>query len=101
MMPNPLDDATRALDDAIAASQRTHRGRLLRAARNQRIRTGVVFGLATCMAFITLAAFVAGDREASMIIALMTCWAFAFALLTAKIGRKRTLESLREMDHST
>lgn len=71
-MPSPLDDATQALDDAIAARRQTRYRKLLRAVRNQRIRTGVVFGLAVFMALITLAAFVTGDREAGIIIGLMT-----------------------------
>ncbi len=99
-MPSPLDDATQALDDAIAASRQTRRRGLLRAARKQRIRTGVVFGLAVCMTLITLAAFLTGDRLAGMIIGLMTCWAFGFALLAGKIGRKNVLKSLREMGRS-
>jgi hypothetical protein len=99
-MPSPLDDAMQALDDAIAASRQVRRRKLLQAARNQRIRTGVVFGLAVCMALITLAAFVIGDRDAGMIIALMTCWTFGFALLAGKIGRKNALKSLREIDRS-
>jgi hypothetical protein len=99
-MPSPLDHATQALDDAIAASRQTRRRKLLRAARNQRIRTGVVFGLTACMALIALAALVTGDREASIIIGLMTCWTFALALFAWKIGRKNALQSLREMDRS-
>jgi hypothetical protein len=99
-MPSPLDHATQALDDAIAASRQTRRRKLLRAVRSQRIRTSVVFGLAACMALLALAALVTGDREASIVIGLMTFWTFGVALFAWKIGRKNTLESLREMDRS-
>ena len=97
-MPSSLDDARQVLDDAIAASRQTRRRKLLRAVRRQRIRTGVVFGLAACMTLMALAAFMAGDREACIIIGLMTCWTFGFALVAGKIGRKSALEALQEMD---
>ena len=59
-MPSSLDDARQVLDDAIAASRQTRRRKLLRAVRRQRIRTGVVFGLAACMTLMALAAFHGG-----------------------------------------
>jgi len=100
-MPSPSIDTPEALDAAIKVSLNVRRERLMRAVRSQRIRTGVVFGFAACTAFFSLAAFVAGDREAATIIALMACLQFGVACVAGKAGRKKAVDSLREMDHST
>lgn len=100
-MPSPLRDTLEALEAATQVSLNVRHERLMRAVRNQRIRTGVVFGLAACTALFSLAAFVAGDREAAAVIALMACLTFGVACVVGKAGRKKAADSLREMDEST
>jgi hypothetical protein len=57
--------------------------------------------LCGCMAIFALAAiFVANDREAATIIAKMTCVLAGFTYVAGKAGRKKAVDSLREMDQS-
>jgi hypothetical protein len=91
-MPSPLIDTSEALKAAIKVSLNVRHERLMRAARNQKILTGVVFGLAACTALFSLAAFVAGDREAATIIALSACLTFCFACVAGKAGGKKSGE---------
>jgi hypothetical protein len=64
-MPSPLIDTPQALDAAIAASRHARREKLVRAVRNQRIRTQVAFVLSAGVAIFSLVAFFfADDREA-------------------------------------
>jgi hypothetical protein len=95
-MPSPL---IQALDAAIAASLQTRREKLVRTIRNQRLRTGVGFSLCGCMVLGALAAFfVAHDIEASAVIAMMTCVLAGFTYVAGKAGRKKAVDSLREMN---
>jgi hypothetical protein len=98
-MPSPLIDTPQALDAAIAASRHARREKLVRAVRNQRIRTRVAFGLSGCIALFALVAFFfAGDHEAAAIIAMMACVTFGVTYAAGKTGRKKAIDSLREMD---
>jgi hypothetical protein len=100
-MPNPLINTPEALDAAIEATREIRRERLLQAVRKQRLLNGAAFGLATCVALFALAALVYGDLEAATVTALMACLAFGFTIFAGKFGRKRTMEALRKLDHST
>jgi heme A synthase len=100
-MPSQLVDATQRLDAAIAASRQSRRDRLLRRVRRQRTGTRVVFGLAGCQALLGSAAFfLADDPEAAAAIAMMTCITFGFACIALKVGRKKAVDALRELDQS-
>ncbi len=97
----PLIDTPQALDAAIVASRHTRREKVVRAARNQRIRTRVAFGLAGCIAILALVAFFfAGDHEAAAVIAMIACVTFGVTFTAGKAGQKKSADSLREMDQS-
>jgi hypothetical protein len=88
-MPSPLIDMPQALDAANAAAREARREKLLRTARNQRIRTRVALGLSGCIAIGALAAlFLAGDREAATLIAIMACITVTIAVISGQAGRK-------------
>jgi hypothetical protein len=98
-MPSPMIDMPQALDAAIAAGREARREKLLRTARNQRIRTRMALGLSGCIAVGALAAFfLAGDREAAALIAVMACITVNVTIISGQAGRKKVIESLREMD---
>jgi uncharacterized membrane protein YadS len=98
-MRNSLIDTPQALDVAIAANLQARREKLVRTIRNQRLRTGVGFGLCGCMALFALATFfLADDHEAATIIAIMTCVLAGFTYVAGKAGRKKEVDSLRELN---
>ena len=89
-MSSPLIDTPQALDEAIAASRQSRREKLVRATRNQRIRTQVAFALAACIFLLAFVAFfVARDSRAAMlsfIIGIITSFTTAAA---GNAGRKK------------
>lgn len=98
-MPRPLIDTPRDLDAAIAASKQARRERLVRAARNQRIRTKVSYVLAGCVALSALAAhFLAGDAEAAVVLTLIACLNFCLTFIAGRVARERAADALRELD---
>jgi hypothetical protein len=100
-MPAPLIDTPQALDVAIAAMRHGRREKLLRAARNQRIRTQVAFVLSAVIAtFAVVAFFFAVDREASVILALISCMSVCWTYAAGKTGRKKAVDALRGTDQS-
>src|SRR5665213_3137641 len=100
-MPRPLIDTPQALDAAIAAGRQARRAKLLRATHNQRIRTRVALGLSGCIAIGALTAFfLADDRVAAALIAMMACITISITINVGQAGRKKVIESLREMDQS-
>ena len=83
------------------ASRYTRREKLVRAARNQRIRTRVAFGLAGCITIFALVAFFfTGDHEAAAVSAMIACVTFFVTFTAGKVGQKKSADSLREMDQS-
>ena len=100
-MPGPIIDTPQALDAAIAAHRQARREKLLRSVRNQGIRTRVALALTGCMALLALAAcFIAHDREAAATLAIITCVTFGVTYAAGTAGRKKAIDSLREMDQS-
>ena len=100
-MSPPLIDIPQALDLAIATSRLARREKLVRAVRNQRIRTQVALGLSGCVALFALVAFFfVGDREAAVVIAAIACLTFGMAYFGGKAGMNKAVESLREVDQS-
>jgi di/tricarboxylate transporter len=99
-MPNPLTDTPDALDTAIAASLQARHEKLLRRARNQRIRMGIALALSGCVALFALAAYLIGDYAAARFCAMTACIAFAFTFITGAAARKRAVEALRETDRT-
>jgi hypothetical protein len=98
-MPSPLIDTPQALDSAIAACRHAHSGKVVRAVRNQRIRTWIALGMSGCVAIGALFAFfVLGDHEAGVISSLIACMTFGFTFLAEAGGQKKGVDSLREMD---
>jgi hypothetical protein len=95
-----LIDTPQALDAAIAASLQFRREKLLRAERSQRILTRVAFGLAGCAALCALAEFLAGDPKAGAFSAMAACVTLSLTCIAGKAGRKKVVDSLREMDQS-
>jgi hypothetical protein len=100
-MLNTSIDTPQALDAAIAASRQARRDKLLRAVRNQRIRTRVAFALGGSVALCSLGAFFfADDPEAAIVCAVIACITVGFTYVAGKVGRKEALDSLQEMDQS-
>jgi hypothetical protein len=100
-VPSPSIDTPQAFDAAIAAHQHARRDKLVRAVRNQKIRTRVAFGLSGCVALFALAAFfIAGDIEATAIIAVIACVSFGFTFIAGRARQKKAADALREVDQS-
>ncbi len=100
-MPGPILDTPEALDAAIAASRDARRANLVRAVRNQRIRTRVAFGLSAGVAMCAFVAFlVTSDREAGAILGLLACMCLGWTYAAGKTGRTLAGDSLRKMDRS-
>lgn len=100
-MPSPSIETPEAFEAAIEASLQVRRERLLRAVRNRGMRTGIALGLAASMVVLAFTAFVAGDREAATLIALMAFLTAGVICVARNAGLKKALDSLREMDRST
>jgi hypothetical protein len=98
-MSSPLIATPQALDAAIAASRQSHRERLVRAVRNQRIRTWVACGLTGCIVlFAFLAVFVAHDLEAARALSVIAAITVFIVATASNAGRRRALNALKEID---
>jgi hypothetical protein len=95
-MPSPLTHIPDALDAATAASLQVRRERLLRRARNQRIRMRIALGLSGCVALFALAAYLIGDYAAARSCAMTACVVLAFTCISGAAARKKAVEALRE-----
>jgi hypothetical protein len=91
------DDTSDILDALIAASLKSRVEKLVRAARRQRILSRVGLAGAALIFLGVPAALLAGDRGAAIIIAVIACLTLAFTYLASKAGRKKALESLRQI----
>jgi hypothetical protein len=97
-MPTQPIDTPDIMDVLIAASLKSRRAKLLRAARRQRIATRIGFALSGCVALLALTAhLVARDREAAILCASMALVTFGISFAAWKAGRKRTADLLRQM----
>jgi hypothetical protein len=100
-MSSPFIDTPEALDAAIATSRDARREKLVRAMRNQKIRTRIAFVCSGCIALFALVAFYfVGDREAAGIIAMMACVTFSVTYFAGKAGMKKAVESLKDVDRA-
>lgn len=97
-MPNPLTDLPDAMDAAIAASLQIRREKLVRRARNQRIRARIVLGLSGCIALFALAAYLIGDYVAARSCTIMACAVLAFTFIAGSAARKKAVDALRQAD---
>jgi hypothetical protein len=96
-----LIDASQALDEAIAACRQSRREKLLRATRNQRIRTPVALALAGCVFLLAFVAFfVARDLEAANILFLIGIVTSFTTAIAGSAARKKSLSLLRETDQA-
>jgi hypothetical protein len=94
-------DTPEALDEAIAASRQSRREKLVRAIRNQRIRTQVAFALAACIFLLGFVAFfVARDSRAAMLLFMIGTITSFTAAAAGNASRKKSLNSLQEMDQA-
>ncbi len=100
-MPSPSIDIPEAFEAAVKAGQQVRRERLLRGVRNRSLRTGVVIGLAVGTVVLAFAAFVAGDREAAILIGVMASLTTGAACAGWSAGRKKAEDLLRELDRPT
>jgi hypothetical protein len=100
-MTSSFINTPQALDAAIAAGREARREKLLRTVRNQRIRIRVVLAMSGCVAIGALAAFfLADDREAAAVIAMMAFVSAIFAIISGQAARKKVLESSRPTDQA-
>lgn len=88
------------LDALIAASLKSRVENLVRAARRQRILSRVALGGAALVLLGVPTALLAGDRLAACIIAVIACVTLCFTYFAGKAGRKKALESLRQLSQS-
>jgi putative Mn2+ efflux pump MntP len=97
-MPNQPIDTPDILDAFIAANLRSRRAKLVRAAKNQRMRTRFVCGCSVCVAASALTAkFMAHDAKAAVVLGMIACLTFCFAYIVGKAGQKKLTDSLQQM----
>jgi hypothetical protein len=97
-MPTPLIDTPDIMSALIEASLRSRRGKLVRAIRNQEIRTRFGYGCSGCIALLALAAvFLAHDSQAAVILSLMAFITFSFAYFAGRASHKKLTGQLRQM----
>jgi len=92
-----------AFEAAAAASRAARHARLARAERIRGILTPVVFCLCGSMVLFALAAFVAGDREAATVCAMLaaiTCSFTTMAYLSARRAGQKAAESAAPVKRS-
>jgi membrane protease YdiL (CAAX protease family) len=94
------EDTSDILDALIAASLKSRVEKLVRAARRQRILSRVALAGAALVVLGVPAALLAGDRRAATIIAVIACVTLGFTYLAGNAGRKKALESLRQLGQS-
>jgi fatty acid desaturase len=100
-MSSPLINTPQALDEAIAASRQSRREKLVRAIRNQRIRTRVAFALAAFVFLLAFVAFfVAHDLRAAMLLLMIGTVTSVTTAAAGNAGRKKSLNLLQEMDQA-
>jgi hypothetical protein len=95
---SPSQDTPDILDTLIAASLQSHREKLLRRVRNQKIRMRIALGLSGSIALFALAAYLIGDYAAARFCAMNACIVFAFTCIVAGAARKNAANALREID---
>jgi hypothetical protein len=97
-MPSQPIDAPDILDAFIAANLRSRRAKLVRAARNQRIRTRFAYGCSAGVALLALTAkFLAHDPKAAVLLAVIACLTFGFAYVAGQASQKKLADSLQQM----
>jgi hypothetical protein len=99
-MTSPVIDTYDVLDAATAAAIQSRRERLLRIANGNGIRVYVAYGCAAIVAICSIAALVAGDRKAAMILASQCCMLIVFVFFATTAARRKAVRELREMDVS-
>lgn len=100
LVSDPMQEPPDLLDALIAASLKSRVENLVRAARRQRILSRVALGGAALVLLGVPAALLAGDRLAACIIAAIACVTLGFTYFAGKAGRKKALESLRQLGQS-
>jgi predicted lysophospholipase L1 biosynthesis ABC-type transport system permease subunit len=96
-MPSPLIDTPEALDAAIATAVQTRRERLLRVAGGKGIRIRVAYACTGFVALCGVAAYLAGDRLAAIILVLEACVLFGMVSFVTQAARSRARRELQEM----
>jgi predicted lysophospholipase L1 biosynthesis ABC-type transport system permease subunit len=96
-MRTPSINTPEALDAATAAALQSRRERLLRIAEGKGIRVRVAYVCAAIVALCAIAAFVAGDRKAAIILASQFCVVIGFVFLATSGVRKKALRELLKM----
>jgi predicted lysophospholipase L1 biosynthesis ABC-type transport system permease subunit len=100
LVPDPLINTPEALDAATAAAIQARRDKLLRIAKGKGIRVRLAYGCAAIVAMCAIAAFVAGDRKAAIILAGQFCLVVGFVFLATSAARRKALGQLQEMKQS-
>jgi predicted lysophospholipase L1 biosynthesis ABC-type transport system permease subunit len=86
-----------ALDAATAAALETRRGKLMRIAEGKGIRVRVAYACAVMVGLFAIAAFLAGDRRAAIILASQFCVVIGFVLLATSAARRKARRELEGM----
>jgi len=96
-VPDPLINTPEALDAATAAAIQARREKLLRIAEGKGIRVRMAYACAAIVAICAIAAFVADDRKAAIILASQFCLVVGFVFLATSAARKKARRELQEM----
>lgn len=99
-MPSPLINTPEALDAATDAAVQARREKLLRIATGKGIRVRVAYACAVLIPLCAIAAFLAGDRSAAIILVIESCVVCAFIILATITARRKALRELQAMKPS-
>lgn len=99
-MPNHMINTPDALDAAIAAAIETRREKLMRIAEGKGIRVRVAYACAVMVCLFAIAALLAGDRKAAIILASQFCVVIGFVSLATSAARRKARRELERMKTS-
>jgi len=96
-MPSPLIDTPEALDAAIATAVQTRREKLLHVAGGKGIRIRVAYACTGFVALCAVAALLAGDRLAAIMLVLEACILISVVSIATQAARRKARRELQEM----
>jgi hypothetical protein len=100
-MPSPLIVTPERLDAATAAILQSRHKKLLRIVEGKGARMRVLYVCTAIQAGCAVAALLAGERRAAMIIGMQACMLISFAFVANKAAQSKALRELQEMRVST
>jgi predicted lysophospholipase L1 biosynthesis ABC-type transport system permease subunit len=99
-MPSPTINELEALDAATAAVIQTRRGKLMRIAEGKGIRVRIAYACAAMVGLFAIAALVAGDKKAAIILSGQFCVVIGFVSFATSAARRKARRELERMKTS-